>query len=735
MILPLISLRPRYDTVVLSHDSAVLVTSLDGLVHPSTANGLFVHRSRALSKYYYTANGEPFELSALSAISHNQSLGYYIHYAGFDQSEDAATVDTLELKVMRKMNDGFEENLALTNYSQKPLKFEFAIHLEADFVDQDEVSKHHPRQKGTLGIRWEQGPGRSAKLIFDYEEAHHYHHRSERGLAEFHRGMKIEIESNCSEINYHNGAVRINVSLFPQKSERVRVRLRPIYSFDEGVGPFRDRAKSRSSIDLSEEHSLFGTTLVAQSSGALSAASAVRTISRARSDLAALRLKDLDVRQGWVPAAGLPRYVGFFGRDVLIAGMQSLTLGSEILRGALEQLAVWQGTETNDWRDEQTGRMLHQAEIGPSATLNYTPFRRYYGSITTPALFFWGVGLLSLWTANREDVTRFTEPGLRALRWLDQSCGSECGGFYNYKKRSTKGLKNQAWKDSGDAFVDENGSQVVDPIAPCECQAYVYASKLHAAELLRPLGRKDEADLLFKQAAELKKRFNQAFWMPDLGFFAMGLDKDGRQIKSISSNPVHCLQTGIIDDGLVSSTVGRLFEKDLYTGWGVRTLSSDHVAYNPYSYQRGTVWPFEQGALALGLRRYRLYDRLEYLARDVFEAAALFEHNRLPELFGGQPRDSEHLFPALYPKANSPQAWSAGAILALIEALLGLQPDAPVRRLKIDPRLPEYLPEVRLRNLRVGEANVDIAFRRDKQGRTDFVINDVTGVLDVMRVD
>jgi glycogen debranching enzyme len=680
-------------------------------------------------------NGEPFELSALSAISHNQSLGYYIRHAKWDQSEDAATVDTLELKVMRKMGDGLEENLALTKYSQKPLEVEFAIHIEADFVDQDEVSKPDPHQPGTLRIRWEQRSGRSSKLIFDYEAVQHYDHKGEKGLAEFHRGAEIEIESGSGEINYRNGAVRIRVSLFPQKSERIRVRLRPTYSFDEGIGPFGDRAKGRSSTELCEEHCEFGTTLVAQSGGALSAASAVRTISRATSDLAALHLKELDVRRGWVPAAGLPAYVGFFGRDVLIAGMHSLTFGSHILRGALEQLAMWQGTETNDWRDEQTGRMLHQAEIGPSAMLNYTPFRRYYGSITTPAVFSWGLGLLWRWTGNREDVTRFIEPGLRALRWLDQACRSECGGFYSYKSRSTKGLKNQAWKDSGDAFVDENGLQVVDPIAPCECQAYVYASKLHAAELLRQLGRQDEAELFVEQAEELKKRFNEAFWMPDLGFFAMGLDKDGRQIKSISSNPLHCLNADIIDDGLVRLTVDRLFQNDLYTGWGVRTLSSDHVAYNPYSYQRGTVWPFEQGALALALRRYRLYDRLERLARGVFEAAALFEHTRLPELFGGQPRDSEHPFPALYPKANCPQAWSASAILALIEALLGLQPDAPARQLKIAPRLPEYLPEVRLRKLRVGEANVDIAFRRDEQGRTDFVINEVTGILDVMRVD
>ena len=732
MIFPLISLRPRYDTLLLNHDSSILVTSLDGFVHPNTANGLFVHRSRALSKYHYSANGEPFELSALSAINHNQSLAYYIHRAGFGQSEDAATVDTFELKVMRKMSGGLQENLALTNYSQKPLECEFAIHVEADFVDQDEVSKPDPPQPGTLRIRWEQGPGRVSKLVFDYEAIHQYDHRGEKGLAAFHRGTEIEIESNFSEIKYRDGAVRIKVGLFPQKSERIQVRVRPTYSFEESVGPFGGRANG--TTDLREEQCVFETTVVAQSDEALSAASAARTISRAASDLAALRLKELGVREGWVPAAGLPMYVGFFGRDVLITGMHGLLFGSQILRGALEQLAVWQGTETNDWHDEQSGRMLHQAEIGPSAVLNYTPFRRYYGSITTPSLFSWGLGLLWRWTANREDVARFIEPGLRALRWLDQSCGSECGGFFNYKKRSGKGLKNQAWKDSGDAFVDENGLQVVDPIAPCECQAYVYASKLDAAELLRLLGRKDEAGLLFKQAQELKKRFNESFWMPDLGFFAMGLDKDGRQIKSISSNPLHCLKAGIIDDELIGSTVDRLFQEDLYTGWGVRTLSSDHVAYNPYSYQRGTVWPFEQGALALGLRRYRLYDRLERLARDVFGAAALFEHNRLPELFGGQSRDSEHIFPALYPKANWPQAWSAGAIPALIEALLGLQPDAQARQLKLAPRLPEYLPELRLRKLRVGEATVDLAFRRDEHGRTDFVVHEVTGVLDVMRV-
>lgn len=223
--------------------------------------------------------------------------------------------------------------------------------------------------------------------------------------------------------------------------------------------------------------------------------------------------------------------------------------------------------------------------------------------------------------------------------------------------------------------------------------------------------------------------------MPDLAFIAMGLDKDGRQIKSISSNPLHCLRAGIIDDAFVRQTVDRLFRDDLYSGWGVRTLSTRHIAFNPYSYQRGSVWPFEQGALALGLRRYRLYAQLDRLVRAQFELATLFENNRLPEVFGGQPRDGEHPFPAMYPNANWPQAWSAAAIPALIESFLGLQPDAPANELIVDPHFPEYLPELRLKNLRIGDAAADITFRRSADGHTDFVIERRSGVLKISAAD
>ena len=410
-------------------------------------------------------------------------------------------------------------------------------------------------------------------------------------------------------------------------------------------------------------------------------------------------------------------------------------LGPELLQGSLENLASWQSNETDDWRDEQPGRMLHQAEIGPLAVLNYTPFRRYYGTITTPAVFGWALWKLWRWTANQQALARFIEPALKALHWLDEYCTSGCHGFYSYKKHSIAGLKNQAWKDSGGAIVYESGAEVADPIATCECQAYVYASTLHMAELLVHVGRADEGTKLFKQAEELKKRFNDEFWMPDLKFVAMGLDKDGRQIKSISSNPLHCLETGILDDGLAQQVTDRLFQEDLYSGWGVRTLSAEHIAYNPYSYQRGSVWPFEQGAFALGLRRYRFYDQLDRLVRDQFELAELFEHNRLPELFGGQARDPEHPFPAMYPEANWPQAWSAAAIFAHIEALLGLQPDASAHDLIVDAHLPEYLPELQLQNMRVGNASVDLTFQRRGDGHTDVAVGNISGSLKIRILD
>jgi glycogen debranching enzyme len=432
-------------------------------------------------------------------------------------------------------------------------------------------------------------------------------------------------------------------------------------------------------------------------------------------------------------AAGLPIYIALFGRDTLTAAWEASLLGPEMIRGTLTELAKWQGTEINHWRDEEPGKMLHEAHTGPLETMNYNPRRRYYGSITTSGFYGFVVSELWHWTADLDAVRPFVKPAMKALRWLDQYADLDGDGFHEYLTRSTQGVKHQAWKDSPDAIVDAEGRPIEPPIAACEEQGYAYIAKLHLSELLWWMDEKDEARRLYNEASELKKRFNDAFWMADRGFFAMGLTAHKQQIDAISSNPGHCIASGIVDEGLALQTVNRLNADDLFSGWGIRTLSTANPAFNPFSYHRGSVWPVEQGTFALGFMRYGLHEQVERLCRAQFEAAALFDFYRLPELFSGHPRDDAHPFPAYYPFACSPQAWSASSVFCFVQAMTGLYPYAPLNLLLVDPHLPEWLPEITLRNLRVGGAKVTIRFYREEDGASDYEVLDRRGRLHVLR--
>src|SRR5438105_266314 len=341
-------------------------------------------------------------------------------------------------------------------------------------------------------------------------------------------------------------------------------------------------------------------------------------------------------------AAGLPVYVALFGRDSLTAAWQAALTSPNMLKGTLPELARWQGREVNDWRDEQPGKMLHEAHDGPTKVLNISSRLRYYGSITTSGFYPVVASELWHWTGSKYLARALVEPAMKALKWLDDYGDLDGDGFYEYLTRSEQGVRNQAWKDSADAIVYEDGSLVEPPIATCEEQGFAYLAKLHMSEVLWWLDEKDEAKRLFHEAEELKKRFNEAFWMEDEGYFAMALDAQKRQIKSVGSNPGHCLATALVDESLVLRTAGRFSASDLFTGWGIRTLSSRHPAYNPYSYHRGSVWPVEHGTFALALMRYGLHGHVELICRAQFEAAALFEHYRLPELFAGHQRDRDH---------------------------------------------------------------------------------------------
>jgi glycogen debranching enzyme len=264
-------------------------------------------------------------------------------------------------------------------------------------------------------------------------------------------------------------------------------------------------------------------------------------------------------------------------------------------------------------------------------------------------------------------------------------------------------------------------------------QGFVYAAKLHLSGVLWWLGRTDEARKLFEQASELKKRFNDAFWMPRERFFCMGLDPKKRQIRSIGSDPGHCLTSGIVDTSLAPAVAERMMSEELFTGWGIRTLSSEHPAFNPFSYHRGSVWPVENGAFALAFLRFGLHDKVERLCRAMFEAASLFDYYRLPEVFAGHQRDSAHPFPALYPRADWPQAWSASSVFNLLQSLLGLFPYAPLKTLVVNPKLPEWLPEITVHGLRLGQARATIRFYRKADGTSDWQLLDKRGAMHILQ--
>lgn len=666
-------IRARADTLYLSHGRTVLATGRDGMIAPGSAHGLIVYETRLVSTLRYFIDDALPVPNVLSNVEQHSFLGYYVVAApGVDAGEadrgsgmvPAESRQPLEMRVSRFAGDGLHEDIDFTNFAKSATRFTFAIEIETDCSDIADLGR-----RVEIDRRVDIGFSRAPR--FDGNRAQ----------------FEIELEPHTS---WH-----LCIDFAPYIDGR---HMRPCH---------RCRAfevtDERQKIFLAE-----AATIETAESGTL-AATVEATLEQAKRDLAAMRLYDLDTDiRAWTIAAGLPLYLALYGRDVLTASWQAAMLGPEIMVGSLATLAKTQGTRVDDWRDEQPGRMLHEAHPGPLSTLNLNSRGRSYGSITTSGLYAFMVAELWHWCGDADVIAPFIDPALRALEWLDRERLHD--GLYTYQTRSSDGVKHQAWKDSPDAIVYEDGSPVEPPIATCEEQGFVHIAKLHFAEVLWAQGRRDEARRMFEETLALKRRFNEAFWMEDEGFYALAIDANGRQVRSITSNPGHCIATAIADDAHVPRVAERLFRDDLFSGWGIRTLSSAHPSYNPYSYHLGSIWPVEHGTFALGLMRYGLHDRVQQIARAQFESAALFDFHRLPELFGGHARDADHPFPAIYPNANSPQAWSASATFSLLQSMLGLYPYAPLHLLVIDPHLPDWLPEITIRDLRIGGAKVTIRF-------------------------
>jgi glycogen debranching enzyme len=446
-------------------------------------------------------------------------------------------------------------------------------------------------------------------------------------------------------------------------------------------------------------------------------------IATSKGDFHALQIPQAEER---VVAAGIPWFATMFGRDSIIASYQSLLLNPELAVETLRVLAHHQGTEKNDWRDEEPGKILHEYREGEMTRAGEMPFGPYYGSVDATPLWLILLSETFNWTADEQLVKDMLPHAYRALEWIDAYGDLDGDGFVEYQRRSAKGLINQGWKDSWDAIMHRDGEVAQSPIALCEVQGYVYEAKYRMASLMRSFGDVRTADKLKKDAAEMQKRFEKAFWMPKLGFYAMALDRDKRQTQVISSNPGHLLFTRMLSQERAKTVAQRFMRDDMFSGWGWRTMSREERIFNPLSYHRGSIWPHDCSIIAHGMSLYEFREPANQVFSTLFEAALNFRSYRLPELFCGIQR-REHDDPVQYPVSCSPQAWASGAVFLFLVSVLGIRPSAHRKELNIvNPMLPPFIEQLSLRNMRIGGSRVGLDFTR-RGDRTFCNVVDIEG--------
>ncbi|HEX4409228.1 MAG TPA: amylo-alpha-1,6-glucosidase [Xanthobacteraceae bacterium] len=647
--------------------------------------GLFHEDTRHLSRLELLVNGAPPLL--LGANLRDDNTAFIVDLTNPDiKAGDRVVIEKDRVHILRTMflwRGTAYQRLGVRNYGESAIDLRITLAFENDFADLFEVRGMHREARGTASAKLS-GKDR-VQLIY-----HGLDHKVRRTALVFDPAPdQLTTARAVYDLHLEPGESQplfLAISC-DQKETHPQPFLRGLIKARREM---REQARERTAVETSNGR--FNEILC-----------------RSAADLSMLMT---NTPQGRYPYAGIPWYSTTFGRDGLITALQMLWWSPEVARGVLRRLAHYQAKTVDPLADAQPGKILHEMRGGEMAALREVPFGLYYGSVDATPLF---VLLAGLYTERTGDIGTFVElwPNIEAaLAWIDGPADPDGDGFVEYLRATEQGLANQGWKDSHDAIFHADGRLAEGAIALVEVQGYVYAAKWLAARCAKRIGLDAVAKKLANEAEQLADRFEETFWCPEIGTYALALDGNKKRCEVRTSNAGQVLFTGIASVQRAAHIAKELLQPNFFTGWGIRTVAQGEARFNPMSYHNGSVWPHDNALIALGLARYDQKRAIDTLFEGLFNTAVYMEHRRLPELFCGFRQKRGH-GPTLYPVACSPQAWASVTPFTLLEASLGLEFDPFNGEIRLrNPRLPEFLDEVILRGLRLGSASVDLRVRR-----------------------
>ncbi len=646
-------------TVTLVEGITFCICGRSGDIRPGAEQGVFYRDTRFVSQFELTVDGEHVEPLAVHAAA-----PYSATFVTRRPPLPGIADSTLLVVRRRYVGNGMLEQVSVENLSRETADLDLTLAVDTDFAGLFEVKEGRARPRpgvhravdGVLALRYRQGgDSRGATVTATGDPA-----------------------VRADGFTWH-------LVIEPRGTANLSVFVTPMLA---GVEP-----PPHYTLAGPPEESRPATQLAAWRRGAPAVttphAPLGRLLATSAEDLGVLRIFDPEHPDRVVVAAGAPWFMTLFGRDALITSWMLLPLDTSVALGTLQSLSETQGRKVDRLSEEEPGRILHEIRSGLDAESALGGRNVYYGSVDATPLFVILLGELRRWGLARAVVEALLPHADRALEWVDRYGDRDGDGFVEYHRMTEHGLVNQGWKDSFDAISFADGTLADPPIALAEVQGYVYAAYLARAHFAREAGDDEVAEHWTRRARALKRRFNEAFWLPDRGYYALALDCDKRPVDALASNMGHCLWTGIVDEDKARQVAAHLMSPQMFTGFGVRTLATSMGAYNPVSYHNGSVWPHDNAIIAAGLSRYGFVAETQRIALGLIDAADRLS-GRLPELFCGFDR-TDYASPVPYPTSCSPQAWAAAAPLLLVRSLLRFDPWMPFGRVWCDPAVPPQL--------------------------------------------